>query len=419
MSSHISDKEKLVDSLLKSLHYGKTKEDTAIIEQLCTIFHVPDKKNLRNHLIQIVDFSELFAELLRLTEPFAQMMSEIYGFLAGQRKTARSLEHLTVGENIQNKVSFDLEAFPQLYQQVIIQIEDYLRVYDLDKLLNRNISPLGLTEGLLGCGYCADPHYLKKAKCRECGFETRSRFEQVFQHLGTMIRIIPDEVKSQSPYIWWCKYFETANEHFHTGTHWDNPCRGYASWSQLLDEIERRIDLVSEKRPGIYDVNVLVRFFELPFWKERNRLYEVWVLTHFIHLLRGVTFDLNIKEGQWYLMYGDAREPVAWLRGQNFEIEVWYQYKLKNGLKMFPEEPIEPEMLLVYHRHDNKAEPLILIECKERKDYDKREIMKLSAFYRDQVGTALNIFCNYYDYSPPVGLQMSNDEPAIILCDQF
>jgi hypothetical protein len=99
------DKENLVDSLLESLHYGEKKEDQAIIEQLCTIFSVPDRKKLRDHLIKTVDFSELFAELLGIVEPFTQMMKEIYGFLAAQRKTARSLEHLIVGENIQSKIS--------------------------------------------------------------------------------------------------------------------------------------------------------------------------------------------------------------------------------------------------------------------------------------------------------------------------
>lgn len=284
---------------------------------------------------------------------------------------------------------------------------------------NHNISPLQLTESLLGCGHCTDPHYRKMPECRECGIEMRRRFEEVFRHLEAIVGIIPDEVKNQTPYKWWCEYFETSNRQFHSGTHWDEACRGYAYWNQRLDEVEKRIDLVSEKRPGIYDVNVLLRFFELPFWKERNRLYEVWTLIHFVHLLRGVTFDLNIKDGQWYLMYGDASEPVAWARGQNFEIEVWYQRKLKSGLQMYPDEPVEPEMLLVYHGHDGKTELLTLIECKERKDYDVREIMKLSAFYRAQVGTALNIFCNYYDYKPPTTLQISHDEPPVILCDRF
>ncbi len=164
MSGRSPDKKKLVDSLLESLHYGKAKEDTTIIEQLCIIFNVPNRKKLRDHLIKVVDFSELFAELLRLAEPFTQMMNEIYGFLSAQRKTARSLEHLIVGENIQNKVSFDLEAFPQLYQPVIQQIEGYLRVYSLDKLLNGDISPLERAEVLLGCGHCTDLHYQKTAR---------------------------------------------------------------------------------------------------------------------------------------------------------------------------------------------------------------------------------------------------------------
>jgi len=466
MAEHDSDKTTLVDNLLQSLRYGDLKkEDTGIIEQLCAIFAVPHKQKLRDHLIKTVDFSELFVELLKLAEPFTQMMNEIYEFLAAQRKTARSLEHLIVGENIQNKISFDLTTFPQLYQPIIQKIKGYLRVYNVDDLLNSNISPLALSENLLGCGHCTDPHYQRTAECQDCGIELRRRFEENFQCLETMASIIPDEIKNQTSYQrHWYEYLERANKQFHTGTHWNHACPGYTIWSQILDEIERRTNLVSEKQSGVYDINVLMRFFELPFWKERNRLYEIWTLTHFIYLLRGVTFDLNIKDGKWHLMYGDAKEAVAWIRGQNFEIEVRYQYKLKSGLKSWDDQPVEPEMLLVYHgQHllnnsgrekpiiwlkpglkgllhsmtntlmglrypkllrryhgdDGKTEILALIECKERKDYDVREVMKLSAFYRDQVGATLNIFCNYYNYSPPVKLKRSNDEPLIILCDQF
>jgi len=418
MSHEELNKEKLVDSLLKSLHYGdKKKQDTAIIEQLRSVFNIQEEAELRTHLIEAVDFSELFAELLRLTEPFARMMNEIYEFLAGQRTTARSLQHLIVGESINDSISFDLEAFPHFYRPIIQQIEDYLRIYDMDKVNDRSISPLPLTEYLLGCGHCTAPHYQKTQKCQECGFEMRLRFEKVFRRFEEMIGLLPDWARDNYEHC--IDYFKKGKERFRTGTHWDYPCKGYEYWTQALDEIERRFDLVSEKRLGTYDVTVLLRFFELPFWKERNRLYEVWTLIHFVHLLRGVTFDLNIKDGQWHLIYGDSKQPVAWAHGHEFEIEIWYQHKLKTGLKMVENAPVEPEMLLIYRKHSSPPEPLVLIECKERKNYDVREIYKLSAFYRSQVGTALNIFCNYYDYSPATGVKISSDIPTIIFCDRF
>jgi hypothetical protein len=177
--------------------------------------------------------------------------------------------------------------------------------------------------------------------------------------------------------------------------------------------------MVSVKRPGRYDVSVLLRFFELPFWKERNRLYEVWTLVHFVQLLRGVTFELNVKHGRWHLTYGDSKEPVVLARGRGFTVEVWYQYKLKAGLKMFADEPIDPEILVVYRQDGVPPERLVLIECKERKDYDVREIKKLAAFYRLQAGAALNLFCNYYDCAPPSGVQVFGDTQPIVICDRF
>ena len=231
--------------------------------------------------------------------------------------------------------------------------------------------------------------------------------------------MLSDEEKLQDPFNRLCNYFDTANKHFSTGTHWKSPCRGYAEWDYTLREIERRIKQVSQKYKGTYDTEVLVKFFELPFWKQQSRLYEIWTLIHFIKLLKGTSFDLNIKNNQWLLMYGEASEPVAWIRGYRFEIEVHYQYRLKTGLKAFQDDPIEPEMLFILRNEDRTSEVLALIECKARKDYTAREIKKNATFYRSQSGANLNIFCNYYDYTPSLSLEVSSDTPVIIVCGQF
>jgi hypothetical protein len=418
MQPEENDQSKLVDYLLESLHYQTPKEDTAITENLRTKFGIPPGNDLRGELIR-VDFSDLFAELLIIVEPFAQMMNEVYCFLAKRKTTARSPQRLIVGESVSRKLSFDLNAFPKIYQPVIQKIEGYLQVYDLPKVLNCNISPLLLTEGLLGSGHCNDPDFQRTGECQLFGEETVRRFKAVFQRLKEIIVLIPDETKKQPPYEYQCRYAEESERSFREGKHWNDRCYGCQHWQEYLTEIERRFELVSKKRLEKYDIEVFHRFFNLPFWKERNRLYEIWTLTHFLHLLRGVTIDLNLKNDEWHLIYSDAREPVCWIRGHNFEIEIWYQHKLKAGLGAFESAPVEPEMLLNYRGIDGNREPFILIECKERMNYDVREIYKLSTFYRSQVGASLSFFCNYYEYSPAVGMKLSKDDPPIILCDHF
>jgi hypothetical protein len=414
-----SNKEKLVSYLLESLHYkDKAKEDISIINQLRTVFDIPQDAEFKTYLIENIDFSDLFVELVEIGKPFAEMMKQIYLFLSDKKRTARSPQHLIVGESISDRISFDLEAFPQIYQPVIQEIETFYHVYDLQKVLNSNISPLFLTEGLLGCGNCTDANYQKPPKCEKCGDEMVERFKRVFRQYEQLISQIPVELKLKSPYDFLSRYAEEATKNFQTGKHWNQECRGYDSWTESLDEVERRFEQVSNEEYGKYNVEVLLRFFELPFWKERNRLYEVFTLVYLLHLLRGVSIELNIKDDQWHLVYGDSSEPIAWIRGYNFEVEIWYQHKLKKGLKMF-DLPVEPEMLFIYKGKDGKSEPIVLIECKERKDYDVREIAKLSAFYRAQVGTAINFFFNYYEYSPPTGVKISADEPPVILVDNF
>jgi hypothetical protein len=412
--------EQLVDALLQSLRYGdKRKEDKAIIDRLREVFKIPSQAELRSHFIEKVEFSLLFAELLKLVQPFSQMMNDVYGFLAGQRTSARALTHIAIGESVAESLAFDLEAFPSHYHSVIQRLEAYMRIYDLSKLKDRHISPLYVVEGLLGCGHCTDTFYEKRDECRECGPELKARFERIFRQLVEIARIVSGVEGEDDPPRFLYDYLERAQNSFAQGSHWDSPCRGYEAWNQLLDEIERRIAEASEDRLEQYDVDVLVRFFELPFWRERNRLYEVWTLIHFVQLLRGVTFDLNVKDGQWHLMYGDSSEPVILTRGHDFSLEMWYQRKLKNGLKMYEDEPIEPEMLITHQRDGCEPEIVVLIECKERKDFDVREIKTLASFYRDQARPSLSIFCNYYKYSPVSGVQAYGNTELVVICDEF
>jgi hypothetical protein len=345
--------------------------------------------------------------------------NQIYGFLAERKTTARSPQDVIVGESITNSLSFDLQTFPEVYLPVIQKVEKCLRLYDLEKVLNTNISPLSFSEELLGCGHCNDLHYQKLQECEDCGYEMIARFEALFQRYEGMMTIIPEDVRSQFPYKYLCDYADKAAEKFRQGNHWDQNCRGYKHWEEYLTRVERSFELVSETRLTQEDAEVLLRFFQLPFWKERNRLYEVWTLIHFLHLLRGVSIELNIKDDRWHLTYADSRDPIAWIRGERFAIEIWYQHKLKANLSTFEGAAVEPEMLFIYEGAEGKKEPMVLIECKERKDYDVREIYKLSTFYRSQVGAALNLFCNYYKYSPEAGVKVSSDTPIIILCDQF
>lgn len=414
------NQERLVSALLTSLHYGNPrKQESGIISQLREDFGIPADVDLQQYLIHSVDFTDLFGALLKLVEPFAKMLNDIYSFLSQQATTARTLSHLIVGENASNNLTFALESFPRIYMPVIQQIEGYLRDYDLNKIMNSNISPLWLTEALLGCGHCSDSNYCKTAKCDECGPELRARFADAFARFDEMIALIPEKQRCESPCEYLCAYFKEAKKSFAMGLHRADECDGYSKWMSLLDDIQYRFDLISGKQRGVYEVSVLLAFFELPFWNERNRLYEVWSLVHFLQLLRGVSFDLNVKDGQWHLMYGDATEPVAWARGKTFTIEVWYQHKLKLGLALFADEPIEPEMLFVLTKLGCEAERLVLIECKDRKDYDVREIKKLAAFYRAQAATVLNIFCNYLDYSPQTRFQVFSNELPVVICDQF
>ena len=119
----VPTKEQLVDGLLTSLYYGNTKkEDRNLIEQIRMLFDVPPDADLRDYLVKSVNFSRLFAALTQVIEPFAQMLNEIYTFLANYRSTAQTAEshsakhqelrRLIISEGVDKDLQFDLDAFP-------------------------------------------------------------------------------------------------------------------------------------------------------------------------------------------------------------------------------------------------------------------------------------------------------------------
>lgn len=434
MELNTPTKEQLVDGLLKSLHYGDQKKvDQAMIEQIQTLFSVPTGTDLREYLITNVNFSRLFAVLVQLIEPFAQMLSDIYTFLAGYRSTARTAENhsaqhqelrqLIISEGVSEELQFDLEAFPTVEKRILDRNLVRKPRFDKELKLNHNCSPLFLAEALLAFGYHENDARNHYHPCRKCEEAFKESFAQIFSQLRALVDSITDddlhdlsddllpEVRRS------CRDFNEASRRFQAGIHTSESCLGYEQWKRTLHEFLRGFEWISTEETWFEEIEAFLRFFELPFWEKRSQLYEVWTLIHFLRCFRNVPI-LNIQQGEWHLMYTKAEEPVAWIRTDSFELEVWFQRSLIG--KTYSDTHVMPDIMITGRALKNRMRPelLILIECKEREGENLSDIQRLASHYHNQVQAKRYIYCNYLHYSKPVGLRAYRKRGEII-CDGF
>ena len=121
-----------------------------------------------------------------------------------------------------------------------------------------------------------------------------------------------------------------------------------------------------QRRPRQITSEQLVEFTELPFWKHRWFLYELWTL---IRVLRVGGTIANIKlEGisetrpgvmEWVLPGGMAHSPVARATNGTRSVSVWTRYKsqhprtnagLEPDLRIRTDRPPETDLFLIENR---------------------------------------------------------------------
>jgi hypothetical protein len=309
----VPTKEQLVDGLLTSLYYGNTKkEDRNLIEQIRMLFDVPPDADLRDYLVKSVNFSRLFAALTQVIEPFAQMLNEIYTFLANYRSTAQTAEshsakhqelrRLIISEGVDKDLQFDLDTFPAVQKSILQHVQVSAPRFDHELKLNDNCSPLFLARSLLDFGYHEHDARAHRPPCGICEEAFKRSYEYIFLQMRALVSSISNEELAA---LWDQKRtlvleslhdFEVAERRFQAGIHAAALCRGYDNWKRVLREFLWRFEEITTEETWFEEAEAFLRFFALPFWQKRSQLYEVWTLIHFLGLL-GDTLVLNIREG--------------------------------------------------------------------------------------------------------------------------
>jgi hypothetical protein len=182
---------------------------------------------------------------------------------------------------------------------------------------------------------------------------------------------------------------------------WDHPPaprtlsdRQYITAQQDLDALRRALLAGSETEAASGE---LFDFHSLEFWKQRWRLYELWLLALIVAWLSGLGGEIcdagRIVDGRWSLKFTRDTLPVlgfAWAR-QRFDL--YYQYFEAKGATANM-----PDLALKHHG----GEFVFVLDPKHGKSYDRKDLNEVCLRYADAFTPAASCVMNYFPRTDPV-----------------
>lgn len=205
------------------------------------------------------------------------------------------------------------------------------------------------------------------------------------------------------------KYFDMEAELAERGeTHEEIDKR---EWQQLLEKTQ----ILKEELLAAFTfetkASLIYDFLNLDLWRERWRIYELWMLTHLIQLFQGLGFTADMHErvsnGLWNLKFTKDKKPVAMLRGQDVNLEVYYQLYSKDG-----EGGNMPDLAI---KKEN-GNYLIVLDPKYGESYRREELEKVGLRYANSKKflPQLTLIHNFYAMSSYT-FEIIQDRPRCLL----
>jgi hypothetical protein len=180
----------------------------------------------------------------------------------------------------------------------------------------------------------------------------------------------------------------------------------YAGAEQHLHALRRALLAGSETETASDE---LLDFYSLEFWKQRWRLYELWLLAQIVAWLSGLGGEIcdagRIVEGRWSLKFTRDTLPVlgfAWAR-QRFDL--YYQYFDATGARANM-----PDLAL---RHHDGAFVFVL-DPKHGESYSRKDLNEVCLRYAKAFAPAASCVMNYFPRSNPVERLADNPSCTVL-----
>jgi hypothetical protein len=167
-------------------------------------------------------------------------------------------------------------------------------------------------------------------------------------------------------------------------------------WEELLEKTRVFKETFLAACHFEMQASLLYDFLNLDLWRERWRIYELWMLTHLLQLFQGLGFTVDtqprVKRGVWNLKFTKDKNPIALLHGQGVNLKVYYQLYSKEakGGNM-PDIAIQKE--------DKKY--LVILDPKYGESYKREELEKVGLRYANatKFSPDLTVIHNFYAMS--------------------
>ncbi|HJT56623.1 MAG TPA: vWA domain-containing protein [Ktedonobacteraceae bacterium] len=182
-------------------------------------------------------------------------------------------------------------------------------------------------------------------------------------------------------------------------------------WQDLLEKTQGLKEDIFASCRFQTNASLLCDFLNLDLWRERWRIYEPWMLTHLLQLFQHLGFTVDIGErvvnGLWNLKFTKDKKPVAMLRAQSVNLEVYYQLYSKEA-----EGGNMPDLAI--KKEDGKY--LIVLDPKYGESYGREELEKVGLRYANskKFSPQLTVIHNFYTM-PSYRYEVIQDSPRCLL----
>ncbi len=398
----------------RGLHIRNDGRDTKWYNQLKIRFNCPPNTGLKSHLRnQKVLAADFIKEFLEVTEPFSLMYFEIFSIMKEYQATKVGSENeLKIECNFgTKKFKIDLTDFQEWVriektikgsrrhqiwtEHDVWQLTDFfgmLGVNSRDLILNYPLQvPLPKTKGYLELDRCIKTIFnlldsiSKRIYEQERGNVGTNPFEMLEDNLlshnfihGAFSRVLAryEEYLLQNDF----RNIEKAVAFFHD----------YILSNLTTVHIEEE-DLIDE----------FINILNLPFWKNRWYLYEVWITLTIVRELHKYNVKLNDENGVLPLKSGSFTTVATFqARGGN-KYSILAQFK--TDLNGYPgRKGIEPDIRIAEESGKKVEQTRFIIECKQRMAMGSQDLEENAYIYEYGAPNSLKNFFVNYDCFPNV-----------------
>jgi hypothetical protein len=400
----IWDTVSLWDEICKrGLEPGKEGRDEALLNELKRRLKLK-KGNIREQLKR-VKIEEFIYAFFSIIEPFAKMYAEIYSLMQ-QFGARRAKENILVKFDFSfpgGKLEFDINKFKESYEllrrvrepQVIWTPNDFFKVFKLIRIIEQGVKDWqyayvryerGVNFKLPDVPYFQGELYDVLIKVREAVqgaielVDSKPDINQypllksyyyiltdlvpgvvqlLIQDAARLANIEPQKAKEA------VEYFEKE------------------IWSKLQFRINEKI------------VKELLDILNLPFWRYRWYLYEVWATMHTIDALADIDISLNVDSAGTLAVEVGKTTEIAIMHTKKGDLKVVAQLETP-VIGMQGRKAIKPDLRICIDPVNDPNNTLLVIELKQRKRITRRYLSELiSAYEKGCPRSVKNYFLNY------------------------